>query len=426
MSGARRVAKQTRGMRSQLRRFAAVGVLVTVVDFAVLFVLRLGFGLPVLIADTIAIATSALVSFGANRLLTFTRDPHLRWVEQPLSYALVTGLAGVIDVLVLRSGYAVFNYFWIRQTVRVYGEVSFDFFGIHSHFRDYEVRWLLVSKAVALAVAGAVRVIGYRGLLFRQVRAAIAQPAADRAPAPGSVRFSVVIPAYKAAGEIGHTVQRLADEVGGVIGRKQLEIVVVDDGSDDGTADAAEAAGADLVVRQLVNRGKGASVRAGMLDAHGRTIAFTDADLAYEPALLLDVLTKVEEGWDVVVGSRGHIETVTLVRTGRLRALGSRVINLMSLAVVLGAYRDTQCGLKAFRSDAARQIFSVARIDRFAFDIEVFHLVERFRLTLLEVPVTLTNSGFSTVKVGLDSLRVLVDMLRIRRFAGKGAYDPSN
>jgi hypothetical protein len=96
------------------------------------------------------------------------------------------------------------------------------------------------------------------------------------------------------------------------------------------------------------------------------------------------------------------------------------------LAVLLGAYRDTQCGLKAFRSDAARSIFGVARIDRFAFDIEVFHLAERQRLALVEVPVTLTNSEASTVRLGLDSLRMLVDMVRIRRLAGRGAYDSTN
>jgi dolichyl-phosphate beta-glucosyltransferase len=201
---------------------------------------------------------------------------------------------------------------------------------------------------------------------------------------------------------------------------------VIDDGSRDATADAAETAGADVVLRQDANRGKGAAVRAGMLTARGRSIAFTDADLAYEPALLLRLLEQVEAGWDVVVGSRAHIETVELVRAGRLRALGSRVINLISLAVLLGAYRDTQCGLKAFRSDAARSIFGVARIDRFAFDIEVFHLAERQRLALVEVPVTLTNSEASTVRLGLDSLRMLVDMVRIRRLAGRGAYDSTN
>ena len=386
-------------MRSQLRRFAAVGVLVTAVDVAVLVALRVGVGLPAILADAIAITASAVVSFFANRALTFTRDPYLRWVDEPFAYAMVTTSAGLVDVAVLRAG------------------LLFD---------PNSTRILLVSKAAALVVAGAVRLVGYRSLLFRRVRAVQVQPQPGRAAAPGERRLSIVIPAYKAADVIGSTVARLRDEVGSAIGAGELEIVVVDDGSADATAARAEEAGADHVIRLPENRGKGAAVRAGMLAGRGRTIAFTDADLAYEPVLLLRLIEQVEAGWDVVVGSRAHIETVQLVRAGRLRALGSRLINLISLAVLLGAYRDTQCGLKAFRSDAARAIFAKARIDRFAFDIEVFHLAERERLALVEVPVTVTNTEASTVRLGLDSLRLLVDMVRIRRLAGQGAYDTSN
>lgn len=386
-------------MRSQLRRFAAVGVLVTAVDVGVLLLLRLGLGLPVLLADALAILSGGVVSFFANRALTFTRDPHLRWVDEPFAYALVTASAGLVDVAAVRAGLL---------------------------FNPNSARVLLMSKAGALAVAGVVRVVGYRALLFSQVRAVQIRPPANRQPAPGSFRLSVVIPAYKAESFIATTVQRLRDELEPAVGAGELEIVIVDDGSSDDTFGAAQRSGADLVLKLPENKGKGAAVRRGMLSAHGRTIAFTDADLAYAPALLFTLVEEVEQGWDVVAGSRGHIETVTLVRAGRLRALGSRAINLISFAVLLGAYRDTQCGLKAFRSDAAHAIFSVARIDRFAFDIEVFHLAERLRLSLEEVPVTLTNSEGSTVRVGLDSLRVLVDMIRIRRLAGQGAYDNTN
>lgn len=386
-------------MRSQLRRFAAVGVLVTAVDVGVLLGLRVGLGVPVFLADAIAILCGAVVSFFANRALTFTRDPHLRWVDEPFAYALVTALAGILDVGVVRAGLL---------------------------FNPDSTRVLLLAKVSALAIAGVVRVLGYRSLLFRRVRAVQIQPPANPKPAPGRYRLSVVIPAYNAESFIGATVMRLRDELEPAVGVGELEIVIVDDGSSDGTSVATQACGADLVLKLPQNTGKGAAVRRGMLSAHGRTIAFTDADLAYEPALLLKLLAEVETGWDVVVGSRGHIETVTLVRTGRLRALGSRAINLISFAVLLGAYRDTQCGLKAFRSDAAHAIFSVARIDRFAFDIEVFHLAERLRLSLEEVPVTLTNSEGSTVRLGLDSLRMLVDMIRIRRLAGQGAYDNTN
>ncbi len=386
-------------MRSQLRRFAAVGVLVTAVDVSVLLSLRLGLGVPVLLADAVAITCGAIVSFFANRALTFTRDPHLRWVDEPFAYALVTASAGLVDVAAVRAGLL---------------------------FNPDSARVLVLSKAAALAIAGVVRVIGYRSLLFNQVRAVQIHPPADPKPSPGSFRLSVVIPAYKAESFIESTVRRLRDELEPAVGAGELEIVIVDDGSSDDTFGAAQRSGADLVLKLPENKGKGAAVRRGMLSAHGRTIAFTDADLAYEPVLLLTLLSEVEAGWDVVVGSRGHIETVTLVRAGRLRALGSRAINLISFGVLLGAYRDTQCGLKAFRSDAAHAIFSVARIDRFAFDIEVFHLAERLRLSLEEVPVTLTNSEGSTVRVGLDSLRVLVDMIRIRRLAGQGAYDNLN
>jgi putative flippase GtrA len=382
-------------MRSQLRRFAAVGVLVTAVDFGVLAFLRLGLGLPVIIADAVAIFASAVVSFFANRALTFTRDPHLRWVDEPFAYGMVTFGAGLVDIAVLRAG------------------LLFD---------PDSARVLLLAKVAALGVAGIVRVGGYRQVLFRRVRAASLEPVRDRPPAPGTSRLSVDVPAYKASPFIAETVDRLRAELGPLVDG-DLEIVVVDDGSPDDTFVAAQRTSANLVLRLDQNKGKGAAVRLGMRSANGRTIAFTDADLAYEPALLFELTQQVEQGWDVVVGSRSHVETVTLVRARRLRALGSRAINLISFAVLLGAYRDTQCGLKAFRSDAAEEIFSRARIDRFAFDIEVFHLAERLRLSLKEVPVTLKNSAGSTVKVGLDSLRVLVDMVRIRRMGGKGLYD---
>jgi dolichyl-phosphate beta-glucosyltransferase len=166
-------------------------------------------------------------------------------------------------------------------------------------------------------------------------------------------------------------------------------------------------------------------VRTGVLAAAGRTVAFTDADLAYAPDQLLRLLEEVEDGWDVVVGSRRHTETTTLVRARRLREVGGRVINRFTHAVLLGHYRDTQCGLKAFRSDIARVLFGRTRIDGFAFDVELFHLVERYHLSLVEVPVEVANSSRSTVRVGRDGLRLVRDLSRILRGGRKGWYDLS-
>jgi glycosyltransferase involved in cell wall biosynthesis len=173
---------------------------------------------------------------------------------------------------------------------------------------------------------------------------------------------------------------------------------------------------------QPQNRGKGAAVRAGVLVATGRTIAFTDADLAYAPVQIGALLRDVESGWDMVVGSRRHANTTTLVRARRVRELGGRVINWLTHAVLLGHYRDTQCGLKAFRSDAAHALFERAQIDGFAFDVELFVMAERWGLSVTEVPVQVENSTRSTVNVVRDASRLVRDLFRIRRWARAGAY----
>jgi dolichyl-phosphate beta-glucosyltransferase len=238
-------------------------------------------------------------------------------------------------------------------------------------------------------------------------------PAADR---PG---LSVVVPAYGEAGRIAGTIAALRDALG-----VDVEIVVVDDGSIDDTAAAAEAADADVVIRIPDNRGKGAAVRAGMLAAHGDMIVFTDADLSYPPAQIELLRAELERGTDVVVGSRRHIGTRTLVRAGRLRELSGRVFNLFTRLVLPQKFGDTQCGLKGFRREAARQIFSQSRIDRFAFDVEILWLAGHYGFSIKEVPVELDNAPGSTVRLASDALRMLRDLSRIRRWSAHGAYGP--
>jgi glycosyltransferase involved in cell wall biosynthesis len=223
-------------------------------------------------------------------------------------------------------------------------------------------------------------------------------------------------------GRIGVSVKRLFADLDTVAAYGGLEVLVIDDGSTDGTVAEAEAAGA-TVVAHPENRGKGAAVRTGVLAARGRTVAFTDADLAYAPDQIPGLVDLVELGWDVVVGSRRHTDTTTLVRARRLREVGGRGINLLTRAILLGQYRDTQCGLKAFRSDVARLIFAHTRVDGFAFDVEVFHLVERYHLSLAEVPVRVENSSSSTVRVVRDALRLVRDLFRVRQWSAEGRYD---
>jgi glycosyltransferase involved in cell wall biosynthesis len=280
---------------------------------------------------------------------------------------------------------------------------------------------VLAAKVVALAVAALVRVVGHRRIFGRAVRAEQAAPA-RRPPPAGDRRLTVVLPAFRQADEAAAAVVRVREAIGGSVGPRDLEIIVVDDGSGDDTAARAEAAGADAVVVHPVNRGKGAAVRSGSVVARGRTVAFTDADLAYDPVHLLVLLERIEDGWDVAVGSRRHTDAVALVRARRLREIGGRVINLLTQATLLGHYRDTQCGLKAFRADVVPVVLGAGLIDGFAFDIEVFHLVERNALSMVEIPVQVENSDQSSVRVARDGLRLVRDLFRIRRNAAAGSY----
>jgi len=283
-------------------------------------------------------------------------------------------------------------------------------------------RALLRSGAIVVLTAAGVSLLRDRRVAHLRVRFDLGRRV-DRPAAPGDYRLSVVVPAFGEEERIGDSVRRLRKELDDVAAAGGLEIVVVDDGSLDRTATAATDAGADQVIVLAANQGKGAAVRAGMLAARGRTLAFTDADLSYSPDHLVELLEQVEAGWDVVVGSRRHDDTTTLVQARRVREIGGRAINLLTRIVLLGNYRDTQCGLKAFRSDVARVIFDHSHIDGFAFDVEVFHLVEAYHLSLAEIPVRVVNSSRSTVHVVSDAVRTVRDLFRVRRWARRGVYD---
>ena len=240
------------------------------------------------------------------------------------------------------------------------------------------------------------------------------------------IRLSVVVPAYCEAQRIAKTVTQIRSSLASLDHHRQLEIVVVDDGSDDNTASVARDAGADLVIVLPKNCGKGAAVRAGVLASQGRTIAFTDADLAYDPQQLLVLLQAVEDGNDVVIGNRYGHWPPNRGDISRLRRLGSRVVNLFARIVLTGRYQDTQCGCKAFRDEPAKTLMTISKIEGFAFDIELLYLAEQHHYKIAEVPVTLENSGSSSVKAVRDGVKVVCDILKVRRLAKSGQYAPNS
>ena len=369
------------------RRFAAVGLVATVVDVGVAVALAEA-GLTRALADVISLGLAAVVSLQLHDRYTLRGDRLDRWIRRPKVFVAVALVAGLLDLVVF---------------------VALD-------------TWTpLAAKLVAVACAAMVRAVAHRTLLFRAVHQVQGVPAHRARPA-GDARLSVVVPAYHEVDGIGATLRRLRTELADLDAAGDLEIVVVDDGSGDGTAAAARAGGASRVVEHDHNRGKGAAVRTGIAAATGRTIAFTDADLAYPPQQLRVVLAEIERGFDVVIGDRRHAESDTVTATSRLRSFGSSVVNAATHVLLLGNYRDTQCGCKAFRSDVARVVAGPGVVDGFAFDIEILHLVERYGLSLSEVPVEVTNSSTSTVRAVRDGLAVGRDILRIRRRSRRGGY----
>jgi glycosyltransferase involved in cell wall biosynthesis len=234
-------------------------------------------------------------------------------------------------------------------------------------------------------------------------------------------RLSVVVPAVDEAERIGDAVAQLRTALA-PLEAEGIELVVVDDGSSDGTADAARAAGADQVLRHERNRGKGAAVRTGVAATAGRCVAYTDADLAYPPAQLLAMLQRVEVGAEVVLGNRRDPASTTVVAPSTLRDLGGRAINLLTRSVLDGGWADTQGGLKAFDGATGRALLAATEVEGFAFDVEVLAVAESWGLRIVEVPVTVSHSDTSTVRVVADAARLVGDLVAIRRRLRSGTY----
>ncbi len=238
------------------------------------------------------------------------------------------------------------------------------------------------------------------------------------------MQLSVVIPAYNEARRIGPTLQRVLNYLRGCYGAGGFEIIVVDDGSQDSTAIVVEQFKAQAPELRLIrlprNRGKGAAVRTGMLEATGDAILFSDADLSTPIEEVDGALKLLEDESDVVIGSRALAGSRILVRQNRLRESLGRLFNRLLRASLRIPFRDTQCGFKLFRREAARAVFQRARIDGFAFDVEAIILALRLGYAVSEMPVRWWNDPESKVTLLRHPAQMLADLWRIRR-AFKGS-----
>jgi len=242
--------------------------------------------------------------------------------------------------------------------------------------------------------------------------------------ASGRTYLSVVIPAFNEASRIAPNFLRILDFLDAQ--PYASEVLVVSDGSEDGTGhEVARLAGTRenvTVLENGVNRGKGFSVRRGVLESCGQVILFCDADGSTPIEELPKLLAALEAGHDIAIGSRGLPDSdIRLPQPWWRRNMG-RAFNCFVQGVALPGIQDSQCGFKCFKREAARNIFPRMRIERFGFDVEILFLARNLGHLVAEIPVTWIDHPGSTVHPVRDSTRMLLEVLKVRVHDLSGDY----
>ena len=235
--------------------------------------------------------------------------------------------------------------------------------------------------------------------------------------------LSIIIPSYNEELRLPATLERIAAYLSSY--GREAEILVVDDGSKDGTAAVAESLRKKIptlrVISNGVNRGKGHSVRRGMQEARGRIALFTDADLSApieEAVKLIDAL----EIYDVAIGSRAMDRSLISVHESPFREFAGIIFNKIVRIVLWLPFVDTQCGFKAFRRERCGIIFEQQTIERFGFDPELLYLARHHGLRAFEIPVRWGHSPATKVSMLHDSIQMFIDIFTIRWNSLRGRY----
>ncbi len=240
--------------------------------------------------------------------------------------------------------------------------------------------------------------------------------------------ISIVIPAYNESERLGGPLTKVMDFISG--SGRNIEVIVVDDGSSDDTADVARRifeSNSEIdsqLIRYEENRGKGFAVRTGLQAAKADTALFTDADLSTpieEMSKLTDPIINGE--FEVTFGSRALDRTLIGTHQPWRREQGGKVMNLIIRKLSGLPFYDTQCGFKAFNMRSFRPLLDVMTIDRFGFDVEFLFVAKHNGLRLSETPVRWNDVAGSKVSVFRDSRRMITEMIQIRQSARKGVYD---
>jgi glycosyltransferase involved in cell wall biosynthesis len=238
-------------------------------------------------------------------------------------------------------------------------------------------------------------------------------------------QLSIVIPAYNESARIENALDRVLSCI--AERNWDAEVLVVDDGSKDDTAAIVQRWMAVHPRLHLIqnpgNKGKGYSVRNGLLQAAGEIVMFTDADLSAPMEEAERLIAALEYGADVAIGSRWMDRTRQTIHQPLYRQFFGRCFNWVTRTIMGLPYKDTQCGFKAFRRPAAQVIFRLQTIERWGFDPEILFIARKLKYVVREVPVTWGHDERSRMSYLKDGMKMLEDMARIRSNSLRGRYD---
>ena len=243
-----------------------------------------------------------------------------------------------------------------------------------------------------------------------------------------TAEISIIIPAFEEEVRVGDSITRILSFVRDAA--MDAELIIVDDGSKDRTAEVAESAfetAGDIptkVIRYEQNRGKGFAVKTGLLAASGKVALFSDADLSTPIDELPKLVEPIHRGdYDLTFGSRALDRSLIGTHQPWRREQGGKVFNLVVRTLTGMPFWDTQCGFKAFNMSKFRPLLGLMQIDRFGFDVEFLYVAHLHGLRLKEIPVRWNNDERSKVSVLRDSARMFKEVTEIRRNAKRGVYN---